>query len=119
MGACLGHYGIYKMQLNHQNLVVGGYPEECLNSPNIPMQAPTPDPKLADRHYCIVALPMLRFLAKWAVENAVSSQLETGQPKVLLQGLRSIRRLQYTNFVLLGKNAVNETSVCANLAAGL
>ena len=40
----------------------------CLNSPTMPVQVPTPDPKLTDRHYWIDSRPSFArasFLGKW------------------------------------------------------
>ena len=56
--------GASYIHIIYQNLGVGSYPEECLNCPNIPVQAPTLDPTGATELTCIVVLPVLCSLAK-------------------------------------------------------
>ena len=83
----------------------------CLNSPTVPMQVPTPDPKLivmtgTTELTRIVASAVLPFLGKRGQHGSRESciLLQNRPPEVSLSSLHSIRCLQYANFVLQVKN---------------
>ena len=109
---CMSRASAYgRSQLKRQKLRVGGYTEGL----TIPAQGPTPDAKLAAMqgvpNRLASSLRPCFVEASLTVEKAVSCYkadwLVASLPIFVAFG----RCLQYANFVLQGKNAVNEATV--------
>ena len=93
-------------QLKHQNLRMGSHTEKCLNGSIIPVQATT---QMRTKWTCIVGLSVLRQGQPDSGEGCI--MLQSGLTRSLLAKfphIQSSLAVDYTNFVLQGKNTMNK-----------